>query len=163
MPCDYLYKLPTSYLFGKRNGFERWNRTSFRYEHHLKNYEESLKTGLIPNDLWMKKSEAITSLTEDFQRKWYQILYDAEKNLVELLLYVSSQVVAKVQIDLDAEIRKINPKNYDQKYTDTKQKYYKYWKELEDKGSKKWKNVREKLVSNSKENASSNATNVDKC
>ena len=24
---------------------------SFRYEHHLKNYEESLKTGLIPNGL----------------------------------------------------------------------------------------------------------------
>ena len=135
---------------------------SFRYEHHLKNYEESLKTGLIPNDLQIKKSEAIIPLTEDFHRKWYQILYDAEKNLVELLLYVSSQVVAKVQIDLDAEIRKINPKNYDQKYTDTKQKNYKYWKELEDKRSKKWKNVREKLVSNSKENASSNATNVDK-
>ena len=84
---------------------------SFRYEHHLKNYEESLKTGLIPNDLQIKKSEAIIPLTEDFHRKWYQILYDAEKKLVELLLYVSSQVVAKVQIDLDAEIRKINPKN----------------------------------------------------
>ena len=69
---------------------------SFRYEHHLKNYEENLKAGLIPYDLRIKKPEAITPLTEDSNRKWYQILYDAEKDLVELLLYVSDQVVAKV-------------------------------------------------------------------
>ena len=97
---------------------------SIRYEHHLKNYEESLKTGLILNAWRIKKSAAITSVTEDFHRKWQQILYDAEKNLVELLLYEASQVVAKIQTDLVTEIRKINPKNYDQKYTDTKQKYY---------------------------------------
>ena len=48
------------------------------------------------------------------------------KNLVELLLYKASQFVTKIQVDLDAEIRKINPKNYDQKYKDTKQKYCKY-------------------------------------
>ena len=92
---------------------------SFCYEHHLKNYEESLKTGLIPNGLCIKKSAAITPITEDFHQKWQQILFDAEKNLVELLLYESSKVVAKIQIDLDAEIRKINPQNYDQKFTDT--------------------------------------------
>ena len=124
---------------------------SFCYEHHLKNYEESLKTGLIPNGLRIKKSAAITPVTEDFHRKWLQILYDAEKNLVELLMYEASQVVAKIQIDLDAEIRKINPKNYDQKYRDTKQKCYKCRKKLEVKRSKKWKNVREKSGSNSKQ------------
>ena len=48
----------------------------------------------------------------------------------------ASQVVTKIQIDLDGEIRKINSKNYDQKYTDTKQKYYKYQKKLEVKRSK---------------------------
>ena len=79
-----------------------------------------------------------------------------------MLLHEANQVVAKIQIDLDAEIRKINPKNYDQKYTDTKQKYFKYRKKLEVKRSKKWKNVREKSGSNSKQNASSNAPNVDK-
>ena len=93
---------------------------SFCYEHHVKNYEESLKTGLIPKGLRIKKSAAITPVTEDFHRKWQQILYDAEKNLIELLLYRSSQIFAKIQTDLDAEIRRINPKNYDQKYTVTK-------------------------------------------
>ena len=134
---------------------------SFRFE-HVKNYEESLKTGLIPNGLRMKKSAAITPVTENFHWKWQQVLYDAEKNLVELLLYEASQVVSKIQIDLDAEIRKINPNNYNQMYTDTKQKCYKYRLKLEVKRSKKWKNVREKSGSNSKQNASSNALNVDK-
>ena len=110
----------------------------------------------------IKKSAAITPVTEDFHRNWQQILYDAEKNLVELLLYEASQVVAKIQIDLDTEIRKINPNNYNQMYTDTKQKYYKYRKKLEVKRSKKWENVREKSGSNSKPSASSNASYVDK-
>ena len=57
---------------------------SFPYEDHLKNYEQSLETGLIPNGLRIKKSVAITPVTEDFHRKWQQILYNAEKNLVEL-------------------------------------------------------------------------------
>ena len=69
---------------------------SFCYEHHLKNYEESLKTGLIPNGWRIKKSAAITPVMEDFHRKWQQILYDAEKNLVELLLYEAYQVVAEM-------------------------------------------------------------------
>ena len=39
---------------------------SFPYGHHLKNYEGSLKTGLIPNGFRIKKSAAITPLTEIF-------------------------------------------------------------------------------------------------
>ena len=106
-----------------KNGTEHLDyllQKSFCYEHHVKNYEESLKTGLIPKGLRIKKSAAFTPVTEDFHRKWQQISYDAEKDLVELLLYGSSQIFAKIQIDLDAEIRRINPKNYDQKYTVTK-------------------------------------------
>ena len=33
---------------------------NYRYEHHLQNYQTSLKTGLIPNGLKIKKSPAIT-------------------------------------------------------------------------------------------------------
>ena len=60
---------------------------SFIYENHPENYKESLKMGLKPNGLRIKQSAAITPVTEDLQLKWQQILYDAEKNLVELLLY----------------------------------------------------------------------------
>ena len=56
---------------------------------------------------------AITPVSEDFNTKWNEVLYNAEKNLVELLLYESSKVIAKSQVELDLEVRKIDPKNYD--------------------------------------------------
>ena len=61
----------------------------------------------------IKKSPAITPVSEDFNTKWNEVLYNAEKNLVELLLYESSKVIAKSQVELDLEVRKIDPKNYD--------------------------------------------------
>ena len=70
---------------------------SFLYKHHLKNYEVSLKTGLVPNGLRIKESAATEPVTEDFRRKWQQILYDAGNFFVELLLYEASQVFGKIQ------------------------------------------------------------------
>ena len=138
-------------LFGKRNGFKRWNRTFGLLATEIISLWTSSK------ELWRKSENEIntkcfahkeicSNYTSNgrFSRKWQQILYDAEKNLAELLRYEVSQVVAKIQIDLDTEIRKINPNNYNQMYTVTKQKYYKYRQRLEVKRSKKWKNVREK-------------------
>ena len=79
-----------------------------------RNYQTSLKTGLIPNGLKTKKSPAITPVSEDFNTgmKWNEVLYNAEKNLVKLLLYESSKVIAKIQVELDLEVRKIDPENY---------------------------------------------------
>ena len=85
---------------------------NYRYEHHLQNYQTSLNTGLIPNGLKIKKLPAITPVSEDFNTNWNEVLYNAEKNLVELLLYESSKVIAKIQVELDLEVRKIDPENY---------------------------------------------------
>ena len=71
---------------------------SLRYEHRLKNYEESLKMGLILNSLRIRKYAAVTPTTEDFHRKWQQILYDAKKNLVELLLYEQAKSSQKSKL-----------------------------------------------------------------
>ena len=60
---------------------------NYRYEHHLQNYQTSLKTGLIPNGLKIKKSPAITPVSKDFNTKWNEVLYNAEKNSIKLLLY----------------------------------------------------------------------------
>ena len=53
---------------------------NYRYEHHLQNYQTSLKTGLIPSGLKIKKSPAITPVSVDFNTKWNEVLYNAEKN-----------------------------------------------------------------------------------
>ena len=44
------------------------------------------------------------SLTEDFNLKWDQVLYDAEKNLVKLLLHESQEVIAKIELDVASEL-----------------------------------------------------------
>ena len=85
---------------------------SYRYKHYLQNYQTSLNTGLIPNGLKIKKLPAITPVSEDFNTNYNEVLYNAAKNLVELLLYESSKVIAKIQVELDLEVRKIDPENY---------------------------------------------------
>ena len=35
---------------------------------------------------------------------------------MELLLYESSKVIAKIQVELDLEVRKIDPENYNRNY-----------------------------------------------
>ena len=57
---------------------------SFRYQHHYKNYEESIALDLIPKGLQIKKSLAFEPLSKDFSIKWNNIFGDAERNQVEL-------------------------------------------------------------------------------
>ena len=73
-------------------------------KHHHHNYEESVTSGLIPPGFHLKKLPAFMSLTEDFNLKWDQVLYDAEKNLVKLLLHESQEVIAKIELDIASEL-----------------------------------------------------------
>ena len=60
---------------------------SLRYKHHRLNYIQSLGEGIILSGLKIKKKPAFQSVSEDFEVKWNSILYNAERNIVELLLY----------------------------------------------------------------------------
>ena len=68
---------------------------SLRYKHHKRNYIQSLEEGIITSDLKIKKKPAFQSVFEHFEAKYNSILYDAEKNIVELLLYELEKVIAK--------------------------------------------------------------------
>ena len=57
---------------------------SLRYQHHYKNYEESIALDLIPKGLQIKKNLAFEPLSKDFSIKWNNIFGDAERNQVEL-------------------------------------------------------------------------------
>ena len=52
----------------------------------LRYNQTSLRDGIIPPGLQIKKEPAIASVTKDFQKHWESILYDAETRLVKLLL-----------------------------------------------------------------------------
>ena len=137
-----------------RDGTEYLDRLlqkSYRYEHHLLNYQESKKSGLIPNGLRINKSPAIKPLSKDFNQRWNEILYNAENNLVELLLYESNKVVAKMQIDLDQEIKRIDPRNYDKARRNLDNKHANYKRMLKNRRSKKWENVKVKRKDSNRE------------
>ena len=112
----YLFVVEGMVLTGGTEYLDYLLQKNYRYEHHLENNETSLKTRLILNGLKIKKSPAITPVSEDFNTKWNEVLYNAEKNLVALLLYESSKVIAKIQVQLDLEVRKIDPGNYNRNY-----------------------------------------------
>ena len=65
---------------------------NYRYEHHLQNYQTNLKTELTPSGLKINKLPAIIPVSEDSNTVRNKVLYNAEKNLVELLLDESSKV-----------------------------------------------------------------------
>lgn len=60
---------------------------SLRYNHHRENYQISIRDGIIPPGLQIKKEPTFVPVTDDFHRKWKSVLYDAEKRLVKLFFF----------------------------------------------------------------------------
>ena len=92
---------------------DRLLQKSLRYKHHYLNYQESLRRGLTPKGFRIREYPAFELVSYDAQIKWKEILYNAKKNLVELLLYESSNVAAKLEIDLNNKL--LNRHSNDQK------------------------------------------------
>ena len=78
---------------------------ALRYEHHQKNFKESLSNDVTPFGLHIKKTPATETVNEDFHMKWHSILKNAEKQLIELLLFESETMVAKIQFEVDMSIK----------------------------------------------------------
>ena len=61
---------------------------------------------------------------------------------MELLLYESSRVIAKSQVGLDPEVRKIDPENYDHNYKKLNAKHARFRRGFKEWKGKKWENVK---------------------
>ena len=85
---------------------------SIRFSHHKENYLRSLQEGIPPVGLRLKKKPAFVSISEDFQTKWDEVLHTAEMNLVQLLNVESGQVIAKLEKDIDAYIKRDYPDSF---------------------------------------------------
>ena len=57
-----------------------------RYKHHHENYKNNLLNNITPNGWQLKKKAQIETLLEDFSVKWTNVLYEAERELLQLLL-----------------------------------------------------------------------------
>ena len=103
---------------------------------------------------------AFQPVSEDFFIKWGQILSNAEKNLVELLLYESSRVIAKIEIDFSKEIYKLYPDDYKVKRIELTNNSKLYKKQLGKRSSKKRHNLKKENETSPKETVDKLATTV---
>ena len=63
-----------------------------------------LLEGIVPTGLKLKKCTAFQTVSPDFDLNWNNVLYDAEKKRVKLLLEESKKVIAKIDTDIPIEI-----------------------------------------------------------
>ena len=83
---------------------DRIYQRMLRYEHHQ---ESSLQHGITPFDLQLKKHPQIETISEDFPTKCSNILYDAGRKLVNLLLDETKVMHKKMENGFD-EVLKIS-------------------------------------------------------
>ena len=85
---------------------------------------------------------AFRPVSEDLFIKWEEILYNVDKNLFELLLSESSKVIAKIEIDFPNKNYQLHPDDYKAKRNELTNKNIFYKKQLEERISKKWHNLK---------------------
>ena len=82
------------------------------YEHHQENYQSSIQHGISLFGLQLQKLAQIETITEDFSTKWSNIIYDAERKLVNVLLYETKVMHKNLENDFDEVLRISYPHNY---------------------------------------------------
>ena len=125
---------------------------SLRYKHHKLNYIQSLEKGVIPSGLKIEKKATFQPVSEDFEAKWNSILHNAERNIVELLLYESEKVIAKIQVEIQAEVNEKNPEKFERKYAELEGQHSLFQRKLDQRRRTKWKKVKERNIKNDEKN-----------
>ena len=68
-------------------------------------HDVSRSFDVTPFGLRIKKIPATEAGYEDFHMRWHSILKNAEKQLIELLLFESETMAAKVKFEVDMSIK----------------------------------------------------------
>ena len=97
------------------------------------NHQDSLASGLIPLGLNVNKSPAIKTITDDFDLKWKNILFNAERRLVEM-----SKFVSKIEVDVENKIRNLHPNCYTEARLQLNEKFQYYENTLKQHCIEKW-------------------------
>ena len=96
-----------------------------------------MEEGIIPSGLKIKKKPAFQPVSEDFEAKWNSILYNAEINIAELLLHEAEKVIAKIQVEIQAEVNEKNPEKFKRKYAELEGKHHRFQRKLDQRRRKK--------------------------
>ena len=79
---------------------------SLRYKHHKENYIRNLDERIMPVGLHLNKKPAFTPVSENFDENWKTVLVNAEKDLGRLLLVESEKIIAKIEFEIESNLKK---------------------------------------------------------
>ena len=77
---------------------------ALRYEHHQKNFKESVSNYVTPFGLRIKKTPVI-EIVNEFHMNWHSNLKNVEKQPIVLVLFESETMVVKIQFEVDMSIK----------------------------------------------------------
>ena len=97
-----------------------------------------MNTIYIYMGLKLKKKPAINYISKGFEVQWNNVLYDAEKRLVELLLSESEILIDKTQREVNEVIISIYDRDLEEKRDELYKKHSNYQQQLEKRRQRKW-------------------------
>ena len=65
-------------------------------------------------------------------------MYEAEKSIIKILMYEPDQVIAKIEVEIQEELKEEDPNRFRKKISHLENKHANFHKVLEKRGSKKW-------------------------
>ena len=114
---------------------------SIRYNCHKANYERSLLERITSTGLKLNKRPAFEPESDNFPFQWNNVLFDAEKKLVKLLLEESKKVIEKIEIDTSNEVKENYTHFTSQQINKINGKHKHFKQKLDKNKTKKWKNL----------------------
>ena len=114
---------------------------SLQYKHHKENYLYSLQHRIIPSGLTINKKPAFTPVSNDFTKRWNNILRSAEEKLVNLLLSESDNVIDDLQTKIKEGLQNNYGNDVEESFRKLEKKHQEYKNKLTRKRDKKWKTL----------------------
>ena len=79
-------------------------------------------------------------------------MYEAEKSVIKILMYEPDQVIAKIEVEIQEELKEEDPNRFRRKINHLENKHANFHKVLEKRGSKKWQEFKTTTKSRIKKN-----------
>ena len=93
-------------------GLEKIYYKKLHYEHHHKNFEESVLRDITPYGLRIYKKPGISGISPGFMEQWNAVLKSTERHLVKLLLKESEKVVSSLNNKFETLLLSSFPKDF---------------------------------------------------
>ena len=109
------------------------------YEHHHKNFEESILRDITPYGMRIYKKLGISGISPDFMEQRNSVLKSRERHLVELLLKESQKIVSSLNNEFETLLKSSFPKDFKVERDRIVKRGKKIVRSLQDKRIKKWR------------------------